>query len=368
MLKAQGHEVHVVGIAWSDEEGAEFDRLNFVNSVTSVRGSRWAAVVRVAAAVFTQRSLQQAYTSSPRFRRVLRRELAELSPDIVYFNVVRSAQFLSLVGAETATMVDLDERRSRFYELSSRTSTSFVARALGRIEARRMRRAERRAEGQAGAVLYSSPVDVEDPGRDILVRSPKSAGDVRPRDSTPGRIVFVGRQCYRPNVEAVTWFADQVLPPLAREFPGVELVVVGERPSRAVKALSARPGIVVTGRVPSIAEEYSRAQIAIVPVRSATGVQLKFIEALECGVPTVVTPVVAVGAGVEDGEHTIVADSAEEWRDAIRRLLVDNDLALAMAGRASTWTVANYSDMAVSRALAEGVAQAMRKADVARRL
>src|SRR5258708_33517399 len=62
-------------------------------------------------------------------------------------------------------------------------------------------------------------------------------------------LLFTGLMNYAPNVEAVRWFAAEILPIVVREIPGARLGVVGDKPADEVRAL-ASDRIAVHGFVP----------------------------------------------------------------------------------------------------------------------
>src|SRR3989442_3205336 len=61
-------------------------------------------------------------------------------------------------------------------------------------------------------------------------------------------LVFTGAMDYWPNVDAVTWFAREVMPELRRRWPTLRFHIVGRSPAPAVLSLAAE-GINVTGTV-----------------------------------------------------------------------------------------------------------------------
>ena len=65
-----------------------------------------------------------------------------------------------------------------------------------------------------------------------------------------GAIVFTGVMDYFPNVDAVTWFCERILPVVQAQIPEASLTICGNRPNTAVTRLAKRPGVTVTGRVP----------------------------------------------------------------------------------------------------------------------
>lgn len=139
-------------------------------------------------------------------------------------------------------------------------------------------------------------------------------------------VMFTGLMHYQPNVDAVTWFANEIWPRILAEVPGAKFVIAGREPSRAVRAL-ASPAIEVTGEVADIGEEFRRATVAVVPLRVASGTRLKVYEAMACGRPVVSTRLGAAGLDVEHERDILFADSADDMARAVIRVLTDRDAA-----------------------------------------
>ncbi|WP_172978325.1 glycosyltransferase [Microbacterium sp. SYP-A9085] len=285
--------------------------------------------------------------------------MSEFHPDFVYFNVLRTAQFIK-DAAGVPAIVDLDEFRSKFYDQLATSSSSAFWRLVARIESARMRRAEHDVMTKAALILVSSPADLRPDTRAPirLVRNPHEFGGPlavemsetlhREHGRVTKRIVFVGRQSYRANREGILWFATRIFPRVKALEPGCVLQIVGERPPAAIRAL-ASPDIMVTGGVESVEPYYRGACISIAPIRQATGVQMKLVESLALQTPCVVTPTVAVGAGVCDGMECLVADTEDEWFDAVCRLIHDQKLREDLKGHGNLWVDEMHSTPAVEK-------------------
>jgi glycosyltransferase involved in cell wall biosynthesis len=139
------------------------------------------------------------------------------------------------------------------------------------------------------------------------------------------RILFVGAMDYNANVDAAVWFARQVWP-LVRGHSGLVLTFVGRSPAAAVRALADNPGIQVTGTVADVRPFYREALLQVVPLRTGAGTRLKILESMAAGVPVVSTALGAEGLRVRPGEHLLLAESPQEFRDAILRLVNDAEL------------------------------------------
>ena len=148
-------------------------------------------------------------------------------------------------------------------------------------------------------------------------------------------IVFTGQMDYRPNVEAVTAFAHDVMPRIRREVRDAQFAIVGRRPSLAVQRLQGRHGTRVIGGVPDVRSWLAAADVVVAPLRIARGIQNKLLEAMAMARPVVASSPAFTGLDAEPGRDLLVVDGAREQAKAVAGLLVDPCLAarLAAAGR-----------------------------------
>lgn len=144
---------------------------------------------------------------------------------------------------------------------------------------------------------------------------------------------FTGTMDYPPNVEAVCWFARDLLPAIRASLPDARFHIVGASPAPAVQALAALPGVEVTGRVPDV-RPYLAHAIAVAPMKLARGIQNKVLEAMAMGRPTVATQEAAEGIEAEPGRELTVAEGAEDFVAACLALACDPARAAALGAAA----------------------------------
>lgn len=145
-----------------------------------------------------------------------------------------------------------------------------------------------------------------------------------PWEPGPPTFVFTGTMDYIPNIDAVIWFADKVLPAIQAAHPGARFYIVGSHPSEDVKRLAKRDGIFVTGRVPDVRPYVAHATASVAPMRIARGIQNKVLEAMSMGKPVIVTAGALEGIDAEPGRDLVLADTAQEFATASIRLTGEN--------------------------------------------
>jgi glycosyltransferase involved in cell wall biosynthesis len=152
-------------------------------------------------------------------------------------------------------------------------------------------------------------------------------------------IVFTGQMDYRPNIEAVSWFARDILPALRARYPGLRFAIVGRAPTVAVQAL-ASDAVIVTGAVDDVRPWLAAADVCVAPLRLARGIQNKVLEAMAMARPVVAS--VAAAEGIDHGGTLRVADDAATQVAAIAALLDDPRAAAALGAAARARVIARY--------------------------
>ena len=185
--------------------------------------------------------------------------------------------------------------------------------------------------GLAGIHALSNGIDlgVFDPGASFprLAEADRGAGPI---------LLFTGQMDYAPNVDAVTWFAREILPAIPGRF-----VIAGRNPAPTVRAL-AGPRIEVTGAVSDMRSWLAAADIVVAPLRIARGIQNKVLEAMAMARPVVASRAAFEGIEAEPGRDLIVADDAQLMADAINNLLAAPARAFAIGAAARAAMVRDY--------------------------
>ena len=155
-------------------------------------------------------------------------------------------------------------------------------------------------------------------------------------------LVFTGAMDYWPNIDAVTWFASEVLPELRARHPALRLVVVGRNPSAEVRSL-AGDGVIVTGTVPDVRPFLQHAAVAIAPLRVARGIQNKLLEAMAMAVPVVASPDCVKPLQARVGSEVLTAADAADFVRELDALLLDPARARAIGAAGRRRVLDSYS-------------------------
>lgn len=167
--------------------------------------------------------------------------------------------------------------------------------------------------GHGKIAYYNNGVDTDyfSPSREFV--NPYHTGDEV--------LVFTGAMDYWPNIDAVSWFAKEVLPEITRLAPKVRFYIVGSNPSDAVKQLARIDRVEVTGRVDDVRPYLQFARAAVAPMRIARGIQNKVLEAMAMEKPVIVSDQGYEGIDAEPGKELLLANTTKEFVSYIPRLV-----------------------------------------------
>lgn len=199
-------------------------------------------------------------------------------------------------------------------------------------EARRVRESELSVMRTADVVLSYNDVEhsVIQSHTDGAVKVMKCPWVVDLPDTVPGfkerqGMSFLGGFKHHPNEEAVRWFIENVMPGVEARIPGFVFSIYGSRMPDEIKKM-ASDTIDPAGFVSEVSDSYDQHRVFVAPLLSGAGIKGKVISALAHGIPCVLSPVAAEGIGLRSGYDCIIANTPQEWVDAVALLNEDTEL------------------------------------------
>jgi sugar transferase (PEP-CTERM/EpsH1 system associated) len=286
--------------------------------------------------LLTGEALSLPYLRSAQLQRWTDRVLQEQAPERVVVFSGPMAQYVSgRLSPPTISlfdMVDVDSEKWRSYGERKAWPMSW----LYRREADRLLDFERRMAAEFDSTVFVSREEAElfrglapesadkttyrIQGVDSHFFDPAQTFD-NPYPDDARALVFTGAMDYWPNIDAVTWFAEEAFPRIRREVPGAMFCVVGKHPSPAVQKLADQAGCLVTGGVPDVRPYLAHAHGAALALRIARGIQNKVLEAMAMQLPVLATSGAMTGIQPFPGFEPTVSDDAAVLADAAIELL-----------------------------------------------
>ena len=315
------------------------DRLDEAHVEVRTRGKAEAGV----RALVEGRPVSLALFDSARLREFVARKLADPSIGTIFAFSGQMAQFVPEGARQRFVMDfgDVDSAKFAKYAEEGAGPMRWVNRREGEkllaFERETAKRADlslfvseaeaglfRSTTGLANIRALSNGIDVDhfDPEADFprLGAAERGEGPL---------LLFTGQMDYAPNVQAVTWFARQVLPRVA----GARFAIAGRNPPPAVRALAGEK-VIVTGAVADMRSWLAAADLVAAPLRLARGIQNKVLEAMAMARPVIASAAAFEGIEAVPGRDLLVADDEEAAARAINGLLAAPERAAAMGAAA----------------------------------
>ena len=337
---ANRHEVAVLSFRASGQPPEPPDRLRTVCRTETVRLPVRALRDRLRVMLTTRQPDMARRLASETYAQRLVEWLARESFDVVHVGGIEMAPYLDVIeAARPRPLVVFDNLnceyllQQRAFLTDLRVPGRWPGAAYSLVQWRRLRRYEAQVCRRADRVLAVSEADaaalrklvpglgvvVVPNGVDTLAYRPE-ASNAAPQVSERA-LVFTGTMDFRPNVDAVLWFARKVLPGVQAEVPEAHFFVVGQRPHRWLDGLRGDPAVTLTGWVEDARPYIAQAAVYVAPLRIGGGTRLKLLEAMATGKPVVATRLGAEGYPVTHGRELLLADTAVDFAAAVVALL-----------------------------------------------
>jgi glycosyltransferase involved in cell wall biosynthesis len=138
-------------------------------------------------------------------------------------------------------------------------------------------------------------------------------------------LVFIGSYNHPPNIDAVKWLCLEIMPLVWVSHPDITVNLLGSNLKDEVKEL-ASDKVIVTGYVPEVEPYFQKSRIFVAPLRFGAGMKGKIGQSLSLGLPTITTKIGAEGMGLIDHQDVLIADTAEEFAQAVIELYDHREL------------------------------------------
>ncbi len=300
------------------------------------------------------------------FTRALRDAAERTSPRFVLVNNLHMAPYHADLGGVPWVLREQNAEH-RWMQRYADSLGATPAGLYARLQARRLRAAERELCEKAALVLAIQEVEAEA----LRTLAPRArvrtlpvgvdlARFLEPTPVEPPVVLLPGSFAWKPNVDGALRFLVEGWPRVRDAVPQARLRIAGKAPPPLLCEVASRAGAEVAADVPSMPEEMSRASVIVVPLWVGAGARVKIVEAMAAQIPVVATWLAAEGLELEAGLHYLGGETAAELGKLAASLLRNpkERVRLAAQGRAlaeSRWSlecVARRQEALIQEALA----------------
>lgn len=332
---SQKHRISLVCLADNAKDLKHAKELHsYCQSIDIVFLPKLQSKLQSVLAIVTKKPLTLSYFFSRDLKAIVDRKLQEEKYDVIFVYCSSMAQYVEHVQyiPKVIDFVDVDSEKWSQYAMYA----SFPMKYLYHLESRRLRNYEALIAESFQHSFFVSETETRD-FKNLVSQSPAVTPILNGVDCemfkpaqepyNPHSLVFTGAMDYFANVEAVRFFAREILPLIIRNVPDVKFYVVGSNPAKEIVDLGKKhPNILVTGYVDSVRPYVVNSAVFVAPMRIARGVQNKILEAMAMGVPVVTTTLGFEGISARPGRDIFVEDLPESFAKQVIHLMQDNRL------------------------------------------
>ena len=305
----------------------------YCQSINFIRITKPQILLGLTRAFFKGLPMQCGYFYNRKAVKKINALIAKHKPDMLFGQLLRVAEYIRHKNLPKA----IDYQDIFSYGMKRRADiASFVTRPIYNMEYRRLCRYEADIfEDFDVKAIISEPDRALFPHerRDEILIIPNGVDHdyFKPQEQEKKYdLVFTGNMSYPPNVNAVDYLANEILPIVWKTLPNVKLYIAGATPDPKVKKVASER-IIVSGWLNDIRDAYAQSRVFIAPMRIGTGLQNKLLEAMSMRLPAITSPLANASLGAKSDEEILVGSNAEEMAQHIISLLTDKDKAERLA-------------------------------------
>lgn len=308
----------------------------YCQSINFIKISKPQILLGLVRAFFKGLPLQCGYFYNRKAAKKVNALIAKHKPEMLYGQLLRTAEYIRHKDIPKA----IDYQDIFSYGMKRRADiASFVTRPIYNMEYRRLTRYEAAIFDDFDVRSIISEPDrnlFPHPKRDEILIIPNGVDHdfFKPMEREKQYdLVFTGNMSYPPNVNAVEYLADEIMPIVWKTLPDTKLYIAGATPDPKVKK-AASDRIIVSGWLDDIRDAYAQSRVFIAPMRIGTGLQNKLLEAMSMRLPAITSPLANASLGAKPDEEILIGSNAQEMAQHIFTLLTDKEKAdrLAQAG------------------------------------
>jgi len=240
--------------------------------------------------------------------------------DLLFVTLIRTAKYV--IDKNKHKIFDMVDSISLNYKRSKKKTKSIFWKLVYHIESRKLLQFERYCIEKFDKTLFVNREEEEfynAPLKTAWIPNGVSKNLLVYNKYVPrwkNSVVFFGKMDYQPNIDAVLWFVENVLPNLDENL---QFVVVGAYPSKSLKKLEKKySNLKILGYMEDPYIILKSALCVIAPMQTGGGIQNKVLESMALGTINIVSSLAAKPIGAEDGKHFLVCDDPERMVELIR--------------------------------------------------
>ncbi len=361
-LAEEGHEISYLSINTNKHHASEVtinEALGFLHNCVTFDIDTDVKPISALLNLFSSKSynIERFYKNA--FENTLLQMVQSGNFDIVHFEGLYVAKYVLALkqNNKIPTLLRQHNIEYRIWERLAQQTTNPIRKFYLKLLAKRLERFEKGIVPHFNAVIPIASTDEQEMKtwtgiqylKTIHTGFDTSRFLSNPTTTTlPNSIYHIGSMEWMPNQQAMEWFHNSVWPLLQREMPKVQFYMAGKNMPSNYHQWEL-DNFKVKGEVQNVTQFAADKELLVVPLLSASGIRIKTIEAMLQNKAVVTTSLGAEGLPVKHKVHCMIADTPQDFANAILYLFNHPVEKAAMIVKARQIMVENFDLKHVSK-------------------
>ncbi len=338
------HDIYLFAVNETMPDEKSLDALRpFCKAIENVKISKAESIINLAKGLFqTGLPFQTAYFTSEKGKKQLKEFIQQHQPDALFCHLIRMSEYIQDIKIENSLLDYMDAfsiGMKRYAE-----NGSLLMRLPAQIEYKRLLAYENKLFNQ-----FKNKIIISKQDQSYIPHLNNTAIQIIPNGVDAGfyqskssekkyDLLFIGNLSYAPNIYAINYAVEYIMPIV----PELNLAVVGATPTPEILKLKSKQ-INIVGWVDDSRDAFNEAKIMIAPMFISIGLQNKIIQAMAMELPCVISSMANNALGATPESEVLIADTPEEFKIQITRLLNDEKLYQTIKTNARNFILKNFN-------------------------
>ena len=307
---------------------------------------KWYSVFyNILKALFNGKPLQVGYFYDKKINNAIDKIVKETKPDHIFCQLIRVSEYVK--NYNIPKTIDYQDVFSKGVERRILTASFFMKRVF-KLEHKRLLKYE-----ETIFDCFDNRIIISKPDREAIPHKNKEEIQIVPNgvdqlffkpkiSEKKYDLIFTGNMAYPPNINAVDYLINKIIPVLVQYKPNIKILIAGAHPSSKIKKMQSE-NVDITGWVEDIRICYAQSKIFIAPMQIGTGLQNKLLEAMAMQLPCVSSEMANRALDATNGKEILLGHEPEEYVNHIIHLLDDKPFANEIALQGFKYVSENYN-------------------------
>ena len=166
-------------------------------------------------------------------------------------------------------------------------------------------------------------------------------------------LFHIGALDWAPNQEGLIWFFNHCWAKIKSENPQLKFYLAGRNAPEWFERIIKLNGVEYLGEINDAYDFINSKAIMVVPLFSGSGMRIKIIEGMALGKPIVTTDIGTEGIPTQNGNNILIANDANQFIEAISRLINDRTLSDQIGKNAIGFIQEKFDNLSQAGALVD---------------